>query len=180
MVVACRMMGSMRDGETVKLLTLTAVAKATGLSRSTVHRLVDRGELPHVEVGVRRRVPFVEVTRWIEGSLVCGEEPPKLKAMTVQERKLFAKPLGKALARPVDVDDERPTAPPRSSRTRRRGCRAKESARHWFVPRALVSVAEVNTLTAHKRVATGQHMTALLLDNTLRNRRKNPRNTAKS
>jgi excisionase family DNA binding protein len=104
-VVVCRIMGSMQDAEPARLLTLTAVAKATRLSRSTVHKLVDRGALPHVRIGVRRRVTARELDKWIERSLVHGEGPSKPNAMTVQERGQFAKPLGKAVARPAEADE---------------------------------------------------------------------------
>ncbi|MHB0874507.1 MAG: helix-turn-helix transcriptional regulator [Anaerolineae bacterium] len=63
-----------------KLLRAREVAAATGLPKSTVYRLAQRGELPHVKfLGKSVRFPESAVERWIaerleaSGAAVVGD-----------------------------------------------------------------------------------------------------------
>ncbi len=47
------------------LLRPREVAVATGLSRSMVYALINRGELPAIRVGKSVRVPVAELQQWI-------------------------------------------------------------------------------------------------------------------
>jgi excisionase family DNA binding protein len=57
------------------LFTITAAAKRLGCSRTTLHALLDRGELGYTRLlGGDRRVPAAELQRWIERNLVKANE----------------------------------------------------------------------------------------------------------
>ena len=47
------------------LLRPREVAVATGLSRSMVYELINRGEIPAIRVGKSVRVPVAELQQWI-------------------------------------------------------------------------------------------------------------------
>lgn len=49
--------------DTPELLTLAAVARILGLSRSTVYRLRERGEIPAVKIGGSIRVRAEDLAR---------------------------------------------------------------------------------------------------------------------
>ena len=49
------------------LLPIKEAARLTGLSQSTLVRLIDRGEIPCVHVGSRRLVKYDQLREWVEG-----------------------------------------------------------------------------------------------------------------
>jgi len=53
-----------------RLLTVTEVAEATGLSPNAIYRAIWAGELRAAKLRGRIRVPAVELDTWIESSLV--------------------------------------------------------------------------------------------------------------
>jgi excisionase family DNA binding protein len=55
-----------------RLYSLHQVETALGVSRSTLYRLMERGELRSVKIGDRRLIPIIELER------LCGE--PALSA----------------------------------------------------------------------------------------------------
>lgn len=66
-----RRAGAADDGARERLtMTITELARALGISRTTCYELAQRRELPVrvVRVGRRLLVPKVEVTRFLEGA----------------------------------------------------------------------------------------------------------------
>ena len=53
------------------LLSVRQVAELLGVSRASVYKLVERGELAHVRISNAIRVRPVDLERWLEGR-VCG------------------------------------------------------------------------------------------------------------
>lgn len=47
------------------LLRVEEVAQLLAIGRSTVYELIASGQLPSVKVGGARRVPMVEIERWV-------------------------------------------------------------------------------------------------------------------
>ena len=50
-----------------KLLTISETCEATSLSRTTIYRLLKRGELPALKIGASWRIPADELERLIQG-----------------------------------------------------------------------------------------------------------------
>ena len=50
-----------------KLLTILETCEATSLSRTTIYRLLKRGELPALKIGASWRIPADELERLIQG-----------------------------------------------------------------------------------------------------------------
>lgn len=48
------------------LITIKNFCDEYGLSRSTVYRLRDRGEVPHVKIGRSTRIRRVDAERWYQ------------------------------------------------------------------------------------------------------------------
>jgi excisionase family DNA binding protein len=59
----------------IRLLTVTEVARILAVSRSSVYRLVERGELPRVRVGGSARFRAADIEALIERGLDPGESP---------------------------------------------------------------------------------------------------------
>lgn len=55
-----------------KLLTLAQLAKATGLSRSTIYRLRARHDLPCIMIGRSLRIDAEEAKAWIASRRAKG------------------------------------------------------------------------------------------------------------
>jgi len=53
------------SGENARLLTISDVAAALQVSKSSVYRLFNEGELGWVQIGSHRRVTLDEITRFI-------------------------------------------------------------------------------------------------------------------
>ena len=49
------------------LIPIKEAARLTGLSQSTLVRLIDRGEISFVRVGRRRLVKYDHLREWVEG-----------------------------------------------------------------------------------------------------------------
>lgn len=49
------------------LLPIKEAARLTGLSQSTLVRLIERGEIPCVHVGRRRLVKYDHLREWVDG-----------------------------------------------------------------------------------------------------------------
>lgn len=49
------------------LLPIKEAARLTGLSQSTLVRLIDRGEIHFVRVGRRRLVKYDHLREWVDG-----------------------------------------------------------------------------------------------------------------
>ena len=52
----------------VQTLTLAEAAEALRIHRATVYEMIDRGELPYVKVGKRRRVRVGDLETYLEKS----------------------------------------------------------------------------------------------------------------
>jgi hypothetical protein len=65
---------------TTKLLTIPAFAKATGLTYWLARELVNRGDIPSVQVGPRKRVDARWVEQWTRGGgqreTACADSAP--------------------------------------------------------------------------------------------------------
>lgn len=53
-------------------MSIAAAAKFTGLSRSGLYKLMDRGELAYIKIGRARRVPKRAIERLLSDNLVGG------------------------------------------------------------------------------------------------------------
>lgn len=49
------------------LLPIKEAARLTGLSQSTLVRLIDKGEISFVRVGRRRLVKYDQLREWVDG-----------------------------------------------------------------------------------------------------------------
>lgn len=49
-----------------RLLKVKEVAEVLGLGKSKVYEMMQAGELPVVRIGTARRVPLLELQRWIQ------------------------------------------------------------------------------------------------------------------
>jgi len=49
------------------LIGLKHLADKLAVSRRTVHRIIERGELPTLKIGRRRLVRLAELRRWLDG-----------------------------------------------------------------------------------------------------------------
>ncbi len=54
----------------LKLHTITGSAQLLGISRTTLHRLLDAGEIGYVRIAGDRRIPHSELTAWTERNTV--------------------------------------------------------------------------------------------------------------
>jgi hypothetical protein len=63
-----------------QLLTIPQFAKATGLTYWLARDLVNRGDIPSVQVGSRRRGEARMVERWLKGEHQVSERPGALLA----------------------------------------------------------------------------------------------------
>lgn len=65
--------GGKSEGRVEKmLLTVSEAAAALGMGRSFVYQLVTTGELPSVKLGKNRRVPVVELEKYVQRLLQQG------------------------------------------------------------------------------------------------------------
>ena len=55
-----------------RLLTVTKVAEATGLSSNAVYRAIAAGELRASKLRGRLRVQLVDLDAWIDSNVVCA------------------------------------------------------------------------------------------------------------
>lgn len=55
------------------LYTITAAARSTGCSRTTMHRLLDTGKVGYVRIGTDRRIPRHELTKFIDENTVVAK-----------------------------------------------------------------------------------------------------------
>lgn len=56
------------DVQATALLTIPEVARELRVARSTVYRLINAGDLPHVTVGTKSRVARTDLARYIEAN----------------------------------------------------------------------------------------------------------------
>ena len=59
----------------LELLTVTEVAARLRISRPTVYKMINEGTLPRVELGRRRMIPAIAITRRIEAALRAAGVP---------------------------------------------------------------------------------------------------------
>jgi excisionase family DNA binding protein len=59
----------------LELMTVTEAAQMLRVSRPTVYKLIDGGDLPRVQIGRRKMIPALAVTRRIEAALLAAGIP---------------------------------------------------------------------------------------------------------
>lgn len=60
------------------LLTVKEAAALLGIGRSTLYRIMERGEIHSVQIGASRRIPMSDALAFVDrliGSTVVGHEP---------------------------------------------------------------------------------------------------------
>jgi excisionase family DNA binding protein len=61
--------------ESTLLYTVTAAARRLGVSRTTLHKLLDSGDIGYRRVGSDRRIPDAELVAFAERGVVRAEQP---------------------------------------------------------------------------------------------------------
>jgi excisionase family DNA binding protein len=56
----------MSSNRELKFLTLEQAAKILQVSKRTLHRLIERREMPGMKVGAQWRIPESQFLRWVE------------------------------------------------------------------------------------------------------------------
>jgi len=77
-------------GTSEEFYTTGAVARLTGLSRSTVARLVDSGRIPSVRVGAHRRIPKSFLAQTAQSSLAQPLDSRQIVALAPGIREIAA------------------------------------------------------------------------------------------
>jgi excisionase family DNA binding protein len=58
------------------LIGLKHLADRLSLSRRTIYRIIERGELPTLKIGRRRLVRLAELHRWLDGQEILSLPDP--------------------------------------------------------------------------------------------------------
>ncbi len=56
------------------LLTIAEAEKFTGLKKSTLYKLMERGDIPYAKIGSARRIPKVGLAHYLQKCLITNDE----------------------------------------------------------------------------------------------------------
>ncbi len=58
-------------------MTVTEAVKLSGIGKSTLYAVMEKGELCYLKIGKARRIPRRALTRWLADHLVARDTGPK-------------------------------------------------------------------------------------------------------